>query len=310
MSSTSGRASSAPRHAAERAEIEGELAEARAAIRAERAAHVPKPILTKYERILEPQHVERALPAARTGMRTMRHGDPAAAPQRRSRRDARSKSARRAECFCTRRDDACCSPHVDGNFRPSNAPAARTRPPLAGCSPAPPMRPAVSALANELRLPPLSARCSLRRGFAHRGRRQALPAPAPRPAARTRRRCAAWTPRSPASCARCAMARRSSCTATTTSTGCAPPPSSCARCARLGADAIPFIPRRLEDGYDLSLAGRARRHRRGRRVARHLRLRHQRPRARRGGAARAGIDVIVIDHHLAGRSAAARAWRC
>lgn len=38
-------------HAAERAVIEGELHKARA-IRAERAAHVPKPILTKYERIL------------------------------------------------------------------------------------------------------------------------------------------------------------------------------------------------------------------------------------------------------------------
>jgi hypothetical protein len=38
-------------HAAERAGIEGELTKAMA-IRSERAAHVPKPILTKYERIL------------------------------------------------------------------------------------------------------------------------------------------------------------------------------------------------------------------------------------------------------------------
>ena len=67
-----------------------------------------------------------------------------------------------------------------------------------------------------------------------------------------------------------------------------------------GADVVPFVPHRLRDGYDFGPAGLAAAQR-GRRLAHHhLRLRHHRGgdgATRRG---RAGIGVVVTDHHLPG----------
>ena len=51
----------------------------------------------------------------------------------------------------------------------------------------------------------------------------------------------------------------------------------------LGGDAVPFIPRRIEDGYDLTLAGVNAAIAANAKVARHLRLRHERARAGAGG---------------------------
>ena len=142
---------------------------------------------------------------------------------------------------------------------------------------------AVTALVDALHLPGLglpAAPCS--RVHGHRGR-QALPAAAIRSAARPGAVARAHRRGRAARASDRARARPFSSTVTTTSMAwprrrCSPEPF-----ARMGARVVPFVPRRLEDGYDLSDGRRQCRGRRWRARRGDGGLRHERrtPRSRR-----------------------------
>ena len=114
-----------------------------------------------------------------------------------------------------------------------------------------PTRAAAARLARAAGISAILALLLLRRGVATRRRR--APIPSPRTGAGSTIRSCSSGPRPPRTSwsRRRAAAAASSSSATTTSTVSRRSPSCGRRCARVGADAVAFIPHRLRDGYGL-----------------------------------------------------------
>ncbi len=184
----------------------------------------------------------------------------------------------------------------DGNFHVVNAPAARTRKPSRWMLPSAPDEAAVAALASELHLPPVICELLLRRGFdtpesAKRylrpkldqlhnpsimlGMREAVERLSR--AIRDGERIVVHGDYDvDGMCSTAVMLRT---------------------LRKLGGDAIPFIPRRIEDGYDLTLAGV------NAAIAANAKVLLTCDCGTNAlgpveVACKAGIDVIVTDHHL------------
>ena len=184
----------------------------------------------------------------------------------------------------------------NGNFHRVNAPAARTRKPSRWVLPSAPDEAAVAALARELHLPPVICELLLRRGYDTpesakrylRPRLEQLHDPALMLGMHTavERLVRAIRERErilihgdydvDGMCSTTVLLRT---------------------IRRLGGNAIPFIPRRIEDGYDLSMAG----------VNAAIEASAKvlvtcdcgtNALAPVMEACRAGIDVIITDHHL------------
>ena len=184
----------------------------------------------------------------------------------------------------------------NGNFHRVNAPAARTRKPSRWVLPSAPDEAAVAALASELHLPPVICALLLRRGYDTpesakrylRPRLEQLHDPALMLGMHTavERLVRAIRERErilihgdydvDGMCSTTVLLRT---------------------IRRLGGNAIPFIPRRIEDGYDLSMAG----------VNAAIEASAKvlvtcdcgtNALAPVMEACRAGIDVIITDHHL------------
>jgi single-stranded-DNA-specific exonuclease len=188
------------------------------------------------------------------------------------------------------------TPSVEGNFRDVNAVAARIRPPSRWVLPEAPNAEAVSALANELHLPPIVCELLLRRGYdtveaAKRYLRPRL----------DQLHDPALMLGMSVAVERLVRAIRGSERIMVHGDYDVDGMSSTAVLLRtiraLGGDAVPFIPRRIEDGYDLTMAGV------NAAIAASAKVMvtcdcGTNALAPVEAGCRAGIDVIITDHHL------------
>jgi single-stranded-DNA-specific exonuclease len=187
-------------------------------------------------------------------------------------------------------------PRGEGNFLVVNAPAARTRPPSRWVLPSAPDAAIIAELANELHLPPLICELLLRRGFGTvedakrylRPRLEQLHDPALMlgmdvaverlaRAIRGGERIVVHGDYDVDGMASTAVLLRT--------------------IRKLGGNAIPFIPRRIEDGYDLTMAGV------NAAIAADAKVLvtcdcGTNALAPVEAACSAGMDVIITDHHL------------
>lgn len=188
------------------------------------------------------------------------------------------------------------TPSAEGNFRAVNALAARIRPPSRWVLPEAPNAVAVSALANELHLPPIVCELLLRRGYdtveaAKRYLRPRLdqlhdPALMLGMSVAVERLVRAIRGGEPIMVHGDYDVDGMSSTAVLLRT-----------IRALGGDAVPFIPRRIEDGYDLTMAGV------NAAIVANAKVMvtcdcGTNALAPVEAACRAGIDVIITDHHL------------
>ncbi|MFI5243195.1 MAG: DHH family phosphoesterase, partial [Gemmatimonadales bacterium] len=188
------------------------------------------------------------------------------------------------------------TPSAEGNFLAVNALAARIRPPSRWVLPEAPDSEAVSALANELHLPPIVCELLLRRGYSTveaakrylRPRLDQLHDPA-------------LMLGMSVAVERLVRAIRGGERIMVHGDYDVDGMSSTAVLLRtiraLGGDAIPFIPRRIEDGYDLTMAGVYAA------IAASAKVMvtcdcGTNALAPVEAACRSGIDVIITDHHL------------
>ena len=188
------------------------------------------------------------------------------------------------------------TPSAEGNFRAVNALAARIRPPSRWVLPEAPNAVAVSALANELHLPPIVCELLLRRGYdtveaAKRYLRPRL----------DQLHDPALMLGMSVAVERLVRAIRDGERIMVHGDYDVDGMSSTAVLLRtiraLGGDAVPFIPRRIEDGYDLTMAGV------NAAIAASAKVMvtcdcGTNALASVEAACRAGIDVIITDHHL------------
>lgn len=188
------------------------------------------------------------------------------------------------------------TPSAEGNFRDVNAVAARIRPPSRWVLPEALNAEAVSALANELHLPPIVCELLLRRGYdtveaAKRYLRPRL----------DQLHDPALMLGMSVAVERLVRAIRGSERIMVHGDYDVDGMSSTAVLLRtiraLGGDAVPFIPRRIEDGYDLTMAGV------NAAIAASAKVMvtcdcGTNALAPVEAGCRAGIDVIITDHHL------------